>query len=403
MLKQCRETIYLAWRDWKFETLISLCAVLALASMLTPLLVLQGLKNGVTEGMRERLLRDPATLIITPKSDAGKYTAKDIENFSKLPGAAYAIGRIRATATDVTLYNGNKKGTIALEPSSSGEPVLARYKIAAPKDGSIPEIVLSTPAAKMLSADVHTKLSMSLARRTPEGKLESLPVEFVVSGILPLEAAERRLGFIPFKALADFESYRDYIAVPERNFSGNPRTGEQTWASFRIYADDLDHVDSVAQQLSALNIETVTRARDIKAIKSLESAINQVILIISLAVGAGFAAFMFSSSEGAIRRKQRMLGILRLFGIRRLPLTLYPLTQTLLTAIAGFCLAIFVYWIVAECIAKVFAANGGIACHMGIADFMFAVLIVLGISAIASVRAAWQAANMEPSSVIREI
>ena len=78
MLKQLGLALRLAARDWRFERSLTLCAVLALASMLTPLLVLQGLKNGVIEGMRQRLLQDPTVLIITPKSDGGSFSAQDV-------------------------------------------------------------------------------------------------------------------------------------------------------------------------------------------------------------------------------------------------------------------------------------------------------------------------------------
>lgn len=403
-MSQILQALVLSWKDWKHERLLSLCAVLALASMLAPLLVLQGLKNGVTEGMRERLLRDPTTLIITPKSDAGSFTDEFIQELSQLPGANFAIGRTRATATDVTLENteAGKRATIAFEPALEGEPVLARYGVPAPADGSMPDLVLSAPAAGALRCKAGGQLTAKLGRRTPDGKLESLIMKFRVIALLPPSAAERKIAFAPLSLLEDMEDYRDFIAVPRRGLTGEQAKGKRSYASFRLYARELEDVEKLAAHLEQARIEVTTRSRDIAAIRSLESAINQVILIISIAVGAGFTAFMLSSSEGSIRRKRRMLGMLRLLGFRRMPLMCYPLCQSLLTAACGFALSLGIYFCVALVITRAFADRGGLACSLGLADVSFAVLVVVLIAIISSAAAAWQAATLEPSMVIRE-
>lgn len=404
-MNQLWAAVFLAWHDWKHERLLSLCAVLALASMLAPLLVLQGLKNGVTAGMRERLMRDPTTLIITPKSDAGRYSSQFIAELGEQPGANYAIGRTRETAADLTLENESTgaRATIAFEPASPGEPVLQQYSIAAPKDSQTPEIVLTASAAASLKTAVGQPLTAKLGRRAPDGRLESTPITFHVSAVLPATAGNRKLAFAPLKTLEAMEDYRDYIAVPERGFSGAEREGQRSYASFRLYARELDDVENLARHLESLHIEVITKAREIAAIRSLESAINQVILIISIAVGSGFAAFILSSAEGSIRRKKRMLGMLRLLGFRRLPLMCYPLMQTLLTAACGYALSLVIYFVVAEAIASSFANRGGLGCSLGIADVAYAITAVLAIAAFASIRAAWQAASLEPSMVIREV
>lgn len=404
-MSQLWQAIRLAWRDWRFETLLTLCAVLALASMLTPLLVLQGLKNGVTQGMRSRLLRDPGTLLITPKSDGGSFSPEFIKALTILPGAAYAIGRTRETATDITLENpaARARATIALEPASSGEPVLDRYGIPVPRDGKIPQLVLSATAFNALKAPLGTLLTAKLARRTPKGQMESLPVELKVAGVLPAEAGDRRLAFAPLALLEDMENYRDFITVPGRGMTGRNPKGTRQYASFRLYASSLEDVAPLAGWLEERNIEVVTKSRDIAAIRSLESAVNQIILIISLAVGIGFAAFTISSSEGAVRRKKRMLGMLRLLGFQRGAMIFYTACQAFFTALCGFVLSLLLYFAVAAAIAHVFARRGGITCSLSGSDALWALLIILFISAFSSVRAAWQASSLEPSLVIRQM
>ncbi len=396
--------IFLAWRDWKFERTLSLCAVLALASMLTPLLVLQGLKNGVISGMRERLLEDPTVLILSPKSDAGRFDQDFITGLARLPEAQFAIGRTRETATDLSLYNEQegKNASLALEPAAEGEPVLASLKLQAPKDGAEPQIILSAPAAKALNVKPGTRLLARLGRRSPEGRLESAQIYFQLAAILPEAVADRRMGFVPLAVLDAIQDYRDYLAVPERGFAGNAREGKREYASFRLYAHNLDGVESLAAKLEAQGIETRTRAREIAAIRALEASINQVILIISLAVGLGFAAFSLSSAEGAVRRKLRLLGMLRLLGLSRKALTVYPMTQSLLTALCGFGISLALYAAVALGIARAFAGEGGLVCRLGPDDLFCAALLVLALSLLGCARAAHAASGVEPATIIRE-
>lgn len=58
---------FLALADLRHEWLLNLCMVLALAAVLTPLLLLLGLKNGVVETMRERLVQDPIYRELKPQ------------------------------------------------------------------------------------------------------------------------------------------------------------------------------------------------------------------------------------------------------------------------------------------------------------------------------------------------
>lgn len=405
MSSQIIQSIILAWRDWKFESLLSLCSVLALASMLAPILVLQGLKNGVIDGMRSRLLEDPAILIITPKSDAGRFTQEDITKLAALPGARYSVGRTRETSTELTVRNpaGGESARLSFEPASEGEPILEKYHMPPPDSGKEPGLILSSAAAQALSASAGTALEAKLTRKTVESRFEFQPIAFHVLGVLPPEAIEGKKAFASARLLEDMENFWDFIAVPERGFSGAEPLGEREYASFRLYAKTLDDVERLAALLGERKIEVITRAREIAGIRLLEGAINQVILIISLAVGAGFAAFTFSSVQSSVSRKKKMLGILRLLGFERLPLTLYPVAQTMLTAFSGFILSLGIYYCVSLAIKESFAAQSAIACKLPFTDIALIGLAVLALSLLACAAAAFRAGRIEPSMVIREV
>ena len=56
----------LAWQDYRCDARLSWCAILALAAVIAPLLVLFGLKFGLVTTLTERLERDPAVREIIP-------------------------------------------------------------------------------------------------------------------------------------------------------------------------------------------------------------------------------------------------------------------------------------------------------------------------------------------------
>lgn len=405
MKNQYLECIWLAWRDWLHDSAISICSVIALASMLAPILVLVGLENGVIDSMRARLLEDPSILIITPKSDSGRYTNEFIASLSRLPGARYVIGRTRETATDVTLVNPKTgaRASISLEPSTEGEPVLSHAGIAVPAYANVCHIVLSASSAKSLNVIAGDILECTLGRRTPAGKLESEKISLKVSDILPKETADRKMAFVPLRFLEELEAYRDYIAVPERGFTGETPPQKKEYASFRLYAKNLDDVETLSEILANKNIESSARTREIAAIRTLKQAINQVILIISFAIGLGFIAFTISSALSAASRKKRMLGMLRLIGFRGRPLVFYPVSQTIFTGLTGFFLSLAIYYCVSLTIRHAFSDQGNFKCILTLGDAGLALFIVIVLSAISCLRSAYLAASAEPSTAIREI
>ncbi|MCK5203198.1 MAG: hypothetical protein KAR15_04980, partial [Desulfobacterales bacterium] len=61
-----KTVIHLALRDYLHERLLSACAVMGLAAVLAPLLVLFGVKSGIINTMSDRLIQDPRNREISP-------------------------------------------------------------------------------------------------------------------------------------------------------------------------------------------------------------------------------------------------------------------------------------------------------------------------------------------------
>jgi putative ABC transport system permease protein len=389
--------------------MLSACAVLALASMLSPLMVLYGVRVGLVETLRENLLHDPAALIVMPVgSGAGGYTGQLLSALRARPDVRFVVARTRDVAAEMQFVG--KDGSfvpLTLEPTGPGDPLLERHKQVIPEDtGPGAETVLSAGAAGKLSAAVGDTLNGRLGRRRPDGALETRTFSATVKGILPPEAASSDTAFFPLSVLEDVQDYRDYIAVPRRDYSGDPPPGaERRYESFRLYAADLDSVEELDRLLRGMNIEVVTKAGSIADIRNIDRSLTQLLLIIAAAVGAGFLAFTMSSSLAAVRRKERMLGMLRLLGFSRSALLCYPLSQVLLTGICGTLAA----WGMARCVALgidgIFAAQtgGSAVCVVRVEHFFAALGIGLALSLAAALYPAVRAAGIEPALVVREV
>ncbi|MBW6079395.1 ABC transporter permease, partial [Pseudomonas aeruginosa] len=79
----------LAWADYRGEARLSLCAIFALAAVITPLLVLFGLKYGLVSTLTERLERAPSVREIIPVGGA-RYRAEDIAALAARADVAFA-------------------------------------------------------------------------------------------------------------------------------------------------------------------------------------------------------------------------------------------------------------------------------------------------------------------------
>ena len=258
----------MALRDYWHERALSLCAVLALATVLAPLLILFGVRNGVISNLQERLLQDPRNLEIVPVG-SGKYGKAFFEELRKRPDVGYVVPQTRAIAATIGLLPASeKKGglspnpvNVSLIPSGAGDPLTRRFAgSAALKDD---EIILTAPAADKLGARAGTILTGRVTRARGMTR-EQAETPLRVKAVLPLSALQKEAAFVPPSLAEDAETYRDGMGVPERGWTGTARgDGERLYPSFRLYAGNLDGVASLRDFLGARNIDVYTRAEEI--------------------------------------------------------------------------------------------------------------------------------------------
>lgn len=412
------QMLRLSWRDYAREKLLSACAILGLAAVLTPLLVLYGVKFGVMQTLTDRLVNEPRNLEISPVL-SGRFPQQYLDDLAAHQDVSFVLARTRSIAAtmDLTAGDGPRRTNllVSLEPTAPGDPLLRRYDAAVP---GMPQnaateaigISLSTPAAEKLHVTTGDTLSGRVERRL-NGQAQSVRVPLRVVSVLPLAAQQKDVAFIPFSLLEATEDYRDGRAVPELGIQ-NGWTGEERpqearlYPGFRLYAKDLDAVMRLRQAFAQQGLEVYTHAEEIEQVNSLSQALNLVFALICAATAAGFLASTTSSTLASVKRKERTLGLLSLAGFTTGQLMLLPLVQALLTALLGTGLASGMYTLAALVINQLFSASlSGMeqVCRLLPQHFFIAFAAVAGLAVAAALGPALRAARIEPSEVIREI
>ena len=235
----------LALRDYAHEGLLSACSVLGLAAVLTPLLVLYGVKFGVVQTLADRLLEDPRTLEISPVT-SGRYTPDYLARLAAHPDVSFVLPRTRSIAATMDLSHGEGQTRKTLVASAGAHsprrplfwpatmPTVPAMPTAVGKsnaDGDAASPAL-TPIGVALSATAAEKLGvrqgdplLGRVERRYQGQVQSARVPLRVVAVLPLAAQQKDVAYVPLPLLEAAEDFRDGRAVPELG-AGNGWTGE---------------------------------------------------------------------------------------------------------------------------------------------------------------------------------
>ena len=415
---------HLSLRDYLHERLLSACAVLGLAAVLAPLLILFGVKFGVVETLTERLRSDPATLEISPVG-SGHFSAADMDRWRDDGRVAFVMPRTRTLAATVELLP--ERGTplhVSMEPTGHEDPLLARHALPVPAllldseddpdhpgrlrtQAAASGVVLSAPVAERLGLRAGDQLTGRL-ERTRNGKVQAVRLPLKVIGVLPLAAQQKNVAYVPLPFLEAAEDYRDGRAVPlfgpEHAADGDQPPAERLYAGFRLYARSLDDVAPLRDFFQQQGITVHTEAEAIDQVRRLSMSLDIIFLLIGGAAAAGFTASTTSSTLAAVRRKQRLLGLLRLGGFSTLELLLFPLLQALPTAVLGTRLAL--YAAAQGVVNRIFAAgldDMEHVCRLLPEHAVLTLVLVCLLSLLAALLPSLRGARIEPSEVIREI
>jgi putative ABC transport system permease protein len=405
-MNRFKTVIHLALRDYLHERLLSACAVMGLAAVLAPLLVLFGVKSGIINTMSDRLIQDPRNREISAVG-SGRYDADWFSAMRDRPDVAFVIPQTRSIAASMILYNKNSANprtvVVSLIPTAEGDPLLEQYgRIVAEKN----RIVLSEPAARKLKVKEGQHITGQVGRSV-SGVKEQVAVALKIVAVLPLDAFTREAAFVRLALLEATEDYRDGHRSETFGWPGSARpTRQRVYPSFRLYARSIYDVGKLRGMLMDQGLEVYTQAEDIETVKSLDRSFNLIFSLIAVVAVLGYFASMVSNVLANVNRKSRYLGISSLIGFSTETIIWYPIVQSMATSVLGTVMAVFLYKIAEKMINGLFSeylSAGEYVCRLSLDHMLTGFVLTLGFAMLASAYGAFRVSRIEPSEVIREV
>ena len=160
-MAQITNIVRLSFRDYTHEWRMSGCFVLALSSVLAPMMILFGLKFGIVSTMIQELVENPVNREIRPIG-SGRYNDAWIESFRAREDVEFIIPKTRALAATIQLKSLSAKRILSTEllATAAGDPLLTASTSV---PGSYSELILSQSAAKKLKVVVGDEIDASLS------------------------------------------------------------------------------------------------------------------------------------------------------------------------------------------------------------------------------------------------
>jgi putative ABC transport system permease protein len=405
--KHAFETVIrMALRDYFHERLLSACAVMGLAAVLAPLLVLFGVKSGIINTMADRLIQDPRNREISPVG-SGRYDVDWINALAKRSNVAFVIPETRSISASMILVkeaaDDLRSVVVSLIPTTQGDPLLEKWGRIPAESG---EIVLSEPAARKLNLKAGQAITGQVGRAVA-GVKEQVSVPLKVIAVLPLEAYPREAAFIRLDLLEATEDYRDGFGSERFGWPGRAKQkATRVYPSFRLYARSIYDVSDLRDQLMEQGIEVFTKAEDIEVVKSLDRSFTLIFTLIAVVAVLGYFASMTSNVLANVNRKSRYLGISSLIGFSTVNIMWYPVVQALATSLLGTLTAVFLYWIAELLINGMFGnylGPGEYVCRLALGHLFIATVMTITLAILASAYGAFRVSRIEPSEVIRDV
>jgi putative ABC transport system permease protein len=408
-LRDYTAMIGISCRDFGHEATLSICAIIGIAAVLTPLLVLFGLKFGVVSSMSKRLTEDPHTLAVQPIGQ-GRYDDAWFKDLKARSDVKFVVPNTRFLAATAFLTNEAAGETLDAElvPSADDDPLLPddfRWPTVAMAADAPEPVILSDSAAAKLDVKLGARLDGKLGR-TVNNAPESVHVALSVVGILPASrfARDGLLVRLPFLLAA--EDYREGFAVPALQWTGKDRpAAPRTFASFRLYGRTVNDIAALRDFLLAHGIDSTTELAEIELVQHLDRDLTALFLVVAGLGSLGYLLSMMMSLWASVVRKQHDLSLLRLIGFSTGAIAVFPIVQALLSGVLGAGLASAATLAVAPAVNELFGSElegGDRIFRLLPQHYAVAVALTIGFAIIAASYGGARAARIAPGEGLRE-
>jgi putative ABC transport system permease protein len=403
--RQWDTLVGLAWRDAWHEWKISLCLVLALAAVLSPLLVLFALKSGIVTTLVGRLKSDPRNLEIVLVGN-NKLAPDWFAELAKSPEVGFIAPRTRSLAATIDVVGPQRSFQSAVDmlPTAVGDPLLASDEMV-PTAAS--EVVLSHTLARKLDVNGGGSITGHI-RRTLDGKNERLRLALTVTGVLPEGSFGGDAVFVTRTLIIAAEDFRDGFALPEFDVVEGSEQGSssRSFASARLYARTLDDVAPLAVRLRSEGLDVRTRAKEIEDVRAIDRVLTFLFLVIALLGSCGYLISLAASLWANVDRKRKDLALLRLIGFRSRAIMLFPAAQALIVATCGVVMSLCAYLGIASLLNAVLSENlarDEFVARLRFEDAGLGALLTVVAALVASVLGGIRAARIDPAESLRDV
>ena len=402
----------LAFSDLRRDWVQTLCEVFGIAAVLTPLLILAGLHQGVLGRMLDELSRNVAMREIGPRvTGTNRFTDTWIETARQRPDVSFVIGDVLSLAAMVEADNParprNEPVGAMLLPSGEGDPLLQGIAEAMPA-APVPLLgggraVLSATLAETLGIGAGGAIEI-VVPRTRSGTDESQVMVLKVVAVLPVDRVERsrRLILVDQPLALDVRDYRNGHAIPHLGWPGEaPPTTRAAFERFRLYARSIDDVEAVVSWLRASGVEPVSALDQIAPLKALDDSLSSILAIIAAFAALGFVVSVGATRWSGVQRRSRDLALLSLVGYGRVWLLSLPLVQGMVVALAGGLVAGGTFAAAANVVNARFPGTSE-ACVLSPIQLLAALGATVFLALLAAAGAALAAARLDAAKILRD-
>jgi putative ABC transport system permease protein len=403
-MTQLTNIVRLSFRDYSHEWRMSGCFVLALASVLAPMMILFGLKFGIVSSMVQELVENPDNREIKPIG-SGRYDDAWIDAYRERREVEFIVPKTRALAATIQLKSETSKRILPTElmATAEGDPLL-RGLGGLPRDYY--QAVLSRSAANRLKVKAGDTIDASLSRQF-QGKRERVHLPVTVIGIAHPAAESRNVAFVHLDLLIASELFKDGRAVEALGWGGNRDDSlRRVYPSFRLYARSIDDVERLVADLERDGVRIKANLAEISTVQSIDRNLAVIFWIIACVGAAGFSLSLGASLWANVDRKRRELSVLRLVGFKSGRIVLFPVLQAFYTALLGWLAAILVYLAFEFGINQLLAPRLNLEqalCYLLPEHFLWALALTVTVAITSAILGGWRAARIEPSDGLRDL